>query len=67
MSDPSKLEMNQKLNPVAHNRQTSSEKLAAGGGLPSHLDCRAAAGGPLTANDEAARDRSGARLKDTET
>jgi hypothetical protein len=35
MSDPSKIETNQKLNPVAHNRQTGSEKPAAGGGLPS--------------------------------
>jgi len=35
MSDPSKIETNQKLDPVAHNRQTSSEKLAAGGGLSS--------------------------------
>jgi hypothetical protein len=33
MSDPSKIETNQKLNPVARNRQTGSEKPAAGGGL----------------------------------
>lgn len=35
MSDPSKIETNQNLDPVAHDRQTSSEKLAAVGGLPS--------------------------------
>ena len=35
MSDPSKLETNQNLDPVAHDRQTGSEKPAAGGGLPS--------------------------------
>jgi hypothetical protein len=34
-SDPSKIETNQKLDPVDHNRQTGSEKRAAGDELPS--------------------------------
>ena len=32
MSDPSKIETNQNLDPVAHDRQTGSKKPAAGGG-----------------------------------
>jgi hypothetical protein len=35
MSDPSKIETNQNLDPVAHDRQTGSEKPAAEAGLPS--------------------------------